>query len=83
MQIRFHSHAVERMTERGAVENEVIETVANGEKFQAKYGRTGFRRNFSFEKNWRNLYYKTKQVEVYCVPESDGWLVISVVTRYF
>jgi len=37
------------MTERGATEAEVIATVENGERFEAKFGRTGFRRNFSFD----------------------------------
>lgn len=32
--------------ERGASEQEVFSTVENGEIFPAKYGRTGFRRNF-------------------------------------
>lgn len=48
MTIRCHPHALARMEERGTSEEEVIETVANGERFAAKFGRTGFRRNFAF-----------------------------------
>jgi len=83
MAVRFHPHARERMAERGATELEVTATVENGERFEAKFGRAGFRRNFVFEKQWRSNHYKNKQVEVYAVRENDDWLVISVVTRYF
>lgn len=44
--IIIHKHAQERMQERGATE-EVIQTLKEGEKFPAKFGRIGFRRNFS------------------------------------
>jgi len=57
--------------------------VIKGERFEAKFGRSGFRRNFVFEKQWRNRYYKNKQVEVYAVREGNDWLVISVIVRYF
>ena len=83
MPVRFHSHARERMEERGATESEVIATVENGEQFPAKFGRTGFRRNFQFESEWRGRVYRTKQVEAYAVQEEDNWLVITVITRYF
>jgi hypothetical protein len=69
--------------ERGATQNEVIATVQHGERFPAKYGRTGFRRNFPFGGKWRGQTYATKQVEAYAVREAGEWLVITVVTRYF
>jgi hypothetical protein len=80
--IRLHPHAVARLAERGATEAEVLATVEQGEQFPAKYGRTGFRRNFSFDGLWRGSRYSTKQVEAYAV-EEDGWLVITVVVRFF
>lgn len=83
MAVRFHSHATERIVQRGATEREVAVTVETGEQFKAKFGRTGFRRNFAFEKQWQGNYYKTKQIEAYAVREVDDWLVISVITRYF
>ncbi|MDP3185945.1 MAG: DUF4258 domain-containing protein [Anaerolineales bacterium] len=43
MAIRFHPHALERMAERGASEEEVRATVESGEQFPAKFGRVGFR----------------------------------------
>ena len=80
--IRLHPHAQERLAERGATEAEVIATVETGERFPAKLGRTGFRRNFSFDGQWQGRQYATKQVEAYAV-EENGWLVITVIVRYF
>ena len=71
------------MEERGATEHEVIQTVEDGERFEAKFGRAGFRRNFDFGKKWRSEEYKTKQVEAYCSNEKNEWLVITVITKYF
>ena len=83
MSVLFHSHAKERMRERGATEAEVIATVQEGEQFPAKFGRFGFRHNFSFDSEWRGNYYKTKQVEAYAVREGNDWLVITIITHYF
>ena len=83
MAIRFHPHAKERMRERGATEDEVIGTVEHGEQFKAKYNRTGFRRNFLFDSEWRGKYYKTKQLEVYSVREGADWMIITIITHYF
>jgi hypothetical protein len=83
MAVRFHPHAQARMKERGATEAEVIATVEQGERFPAKYGRYGFRRNFPFGCAWRGRRYETKQVEVLAVEEGGDWLVITVITRYF
>ena len=83
MNINIHPHALERIIERGATEEEVIATVQLGEQFPAKFDRTGFRRNFAFNKLWHDKLYRTKQIEAYAVLEKDGWLVISIITRFF
>ena len=80
--VTLHPHARTRLAERGATEAEVIETVREGERFPAKFGRTGFRRNFPFNGVWRGRQYATKQVEAFAVEES-GWLVITVIVRYY
>jgi len=82
MKVRLHPHASERLAERGASEAEVIASVQEGERFVAKFGRTGFRRNFAFNAEWHGHHYSTKQIEAYCV-EEDGWLVITVIVRFF
>lgn len=83
MRIRLHPHAKGRMVERGATEAEVTATVEGGERFAAKFGRTGFRRNFAFQGLWRQRQYANKQVEAFAVEEGNGWLVLTVVVRYF
>jgi hypothetical protein len=82
MSVRIHPHARARMVERGATEAEVITTVEQGEQFPAKFGRTGFRRNFAYGQQWRGRVYPSKQLEVIAVAE-NGWLVLTVVVRYF
>jgi hypothetical protein len=81
--IRIYPHARELMSERGANEAEIIGTVERGEQFPVKLGRTGFRRNFVFQKEWRNRFYRTKQLEVIAVAEDADWLVLTVIVRYF
>ena len=83
MAVRFHPHAQERMRERGTTEDEVKNTIRQGEQFPAKFNRTGFRRNFLFDSKWRGKHYRTKQVETYAVREGADWVVITIITRYF
>jgi len=83
VQVRFHPHALDRLRERGAEEAEVIATVVGGEAFPARYGRTGFRRNFQFDSVWRGRRCTTKQVETFAIEEAEGWLVITVIVKYF
>lgn len=64
MPVRIHPHPKERMEERGAVEGEVVAAIGEGEHFPVRFGRTGFRRNFVFESDWRGEYYSNKQVEL-------------------
>ena len=82
MEVRLHPHARSRLQERGATEEEVRLTVESGERFGAKYGRIGFRRNFPFNQEWVGKGYATKQVEAYAV-EENGWLVITVMVKFF
>jgi hypothetical protein len=83
MNIRLHPHARERLAERGATVREVAATIESGERFPAKFGRTGFRRNFVYAGEWLGRKYSTKQVEAYAVEEEEGWLVITVLVKYF
>jgi hypothetical protein len=83
MSVRLHPHAKERLSERGATEEEIIIAIETGETFMAKFGRTGFRRNFAFGGLWKGKVYATKQVEVYAVQEDEDWLAITFVTRFF
>ena len=81
--MRLHPHARERMLERGASEDEVAATIDEGERFAAKFGREGFRRNFRFDGIWRGRRYAMKQVEAFAIFEDGDWLAISVIAKYF
>lgn len=83
MLVHFHPHALKRLEERGVTVAEVEQTIFKGEKFVAKQGRVGFRHNFTFESKWMGKFYRNKQVEVFAVLESDCWLVITVISKYF
>ena len=83
MDVRLHPHAVARLAERGATKEEVVAALEGGERFPAKFGRTGFRRNFAFDGSWRGRAFANKQVEAYAVEESDHWLVITVLVKYY
>jgi len=61
----------------------VIATLEGGERFPARFGRCGFRRNFTGEMVWRGKQYHGKQIEVIASPRGDGWLVITVMVRFF
>ena len=49
--VRLHPHARERMQERGATEEEIQATVAQGEQFPAKLGALAFDATFSLPRN--------------------------------
>jgi len=83
MQVIIHLHARQRLMERGASEDEVVETVLTGEMFPAKFERTAFRKNFSYQSIWNSRNYQTKQIETYCVKENNDWIVITVIVKYF
>jgi hypothetical protein len=83
MAVKLHPHAVQRLEERGVLSEEVTETVTRGERFSAKFGRTGFRRNIAFNADWRGKHYSTKQVEVIAVEDEGDWIVITAIARYF
>jgi hypothetical protein len=81
--VRLHPHALERLSERGVTQDEVVAIVQIGEQFPAKFGRTRFRKTFRFESTWQGRFYAAKEVEAFAVGEGEDWLVITVVTRYY
>lgn len=83
MAVRLHPHAVQRLSERGVTHDEVLATVEYGERFAAKFGRIGFRRNFAYNAVWRGRPYATKQVEAFAILENEDWLVITVIVKFF
>jgi hypothetical protein len=83
LEIVLDPHASGRARQRGATEVEIRATVAWGERFAAKRGRTGFRRNFNGPFIHEGRRFDTKQLEVYAVLEDDVWIVITVIVKWF
>ena len=83
MRVTLDSHAAGRAADRGCTVEEIEATVREGERFPAKLGRTGFRRRFRGPWTWRGRQFDTKEIEAYAVEQSAGWLVITVISRYY
>ena len=79
----MRKYALVRIAERGATREEVEQTILDGDTFPARHGRTGFRYTFPFNALWNGRYYAHKQLTVYAVEESQDWIVITVLCRYF
>ena len=71
------------MSERGALEKEVIEAIVNGETFSARHSRTAYRRNFQYNDKWGNKFYHIKQVVPIVKKENSKIIVITVFAFYF
>ena len=81
--ITLSKHSKLQMDERGALEEEVIETIKTGEEVPAKKGRKAYRKNFQYNSYWSEKFYHIKQVMPVVIEESDTTTVITVYTFYF
>ena len=81
--IALTTHARDNMAERGALEEEVVSAVRNGDWEPAKLGRQQSRMNFVFNSLWNGRQYQTKQVNPIFVEEEDGIAVVTVYVYYF
>jgi len=80
--VELHPHARERASERETTEEEIVETVRTGESYPVKFGRMGFRKTFKYARIWRGRRHANKEVEAIAVKISEGWLVLTVITRF-
>jgi hypothetical protein len=71
------------LIERGATEAELIATVESGTTCPAQLGRTGFRRNFSFNAEWQGKVYAMKKVEAITAKEDEDWMMSAVIVNFF
>jgi hypothetical protein len=83
MKIRIHPHAAQRIRERGTTVAQVRETVLTGSRAAAKFGRTKFSRVYPFGKRWNTKHYANQQIEAFAATMPDGWLVVTVIVKYF
>ena len=70
------------MRERGAAEQEVLETINAGKRFQANRGRVGFRKYFATSIRRRTRCYEGKEILAYAEALDDTWVVITVIVKY-
>ena len=81
--VEIHRHARERAPERGISDQEIIETIVAGDSSPAKFRRTSFRKTFLHGGMWRGQRYANKEIEAIAVEIPGGWLVPTVIARYF
>lgn len=82
-EIIISNHARQKMEDRGATEEEVIEAIEKGSLEPASKGRIRFRKNFHYGKKWREKNYKIKQVSPIVKKEGRRMIVITVYVYYF
>jgi hypothetical protein len=79
----FSQHARNQMSERGATESEVISAIERGEAETARHGRSIYRKNFVFEREWRGRHFRVKQVAPVVAGDGDRLTVVTVYVFYF
>jgi hypothetical protein len=80
--IRLSLHAKEQCIARGALEQEVIESIQNGEWKESKRERLECKMSFRFDGFWSGNYYTNKDVRPIFVEELNEIVVITVYTYY-
>jgi hypothetical protein len=81
--ILFSQHAIDQMPDRGATREEVEMAIRTGELVPARGKRISFRKNFSFNNEWKGKTYGIKQVMPIVIEESDRIIVVTVYVFYF
>jgi ribosome recycling factor len=76
-------HARQRMKDRGAREEDVIEAIRTGEREQTRSGRVMFRLNKECKREWDGVYYRIQQVAPVVVEENERTVLITVYVFYF
>ncbi len=79
MKIQIDPHTLQQMEERDISEDEIVDVLSKGIHFQAKRGRMGKYKVFTYGKKRDRKFYKQKRVEVIYV-EEEG--IIVTVTAY-
>jgi len=80
MNIIIIDHARERMQERGAKEEEVVQTLMSGKKFRAAGGRKAKEMVFPFDALWQGKFYHQKKLRVIYIEKDDD---LAVITRVY
>jgi hypothetical protein len=81
--IIFTAHALQRMRERGAREEDVREAIRIGQREPAQRGLSLYRLNLEFKREWDGRYYGVQQVAPIVAEEATRMVVVTVYTFYF
>lgn len=79
----FTKHALQRVRERGAREEDVLEAIRIGQRESAQRGLVLYRLNVEFKREWDGRYYGVQQVAPVVAEEKDRIVVVTVYTFYF
>ncbi len=78
MHIKIEPHTLVRAIERGASEQEIIETINNGIALKAKSNRIGKYKVVDFNEFRNGKFYEQKKLEVFYVIESNVIITVTV-----
>lgn len=81
--IVFSTHALKRMRERGAREEDVREAIRTGQREPAQRGLFSYRLNVEFRREWDGRYYGVQQVVPIVAEEERPLMVVTVYTFFF
>lgn len=79
----FTTHALTRMRERGATEEDVREAIRIGHRESAQRGLFSYRLNVEFRREWDGRYYGMQQVVPIVAEEEARLVVVTVYTFFF
>jgi hypothetical protein len=80
--IRIEPHTLKRAAERGADQDEIIETLKNGFDVLAKHDRLSKEKVFPFNTVRNNKYYEEKKIQVIYTIENNEIVTITVYVFY-
>lgn len=83
MAIIIHPHALQRMEERGATREEVLETIETGRMSPGKFDRRIHEMTCAYGDFWRSQLYEYKHIEVYSIEDGEDVIVVTVVVKYY
>ena len=81
--VRFTKHAIQRMKERGARKEDVMEAIRTGRREPAERGLFFYRLNLEFGREWDGRRYAVQQVSPVVDEEDDCFVVVTVYTFYY
>lgn len=79
----FTHHARQRMRERGAREEDVVEALRSGHREAAQRGLVQYRLTQDFNGSWGGRFYRARQVVVVVDEEPLRTVVVTLYTFYF